>query len=71
VDGTAVAVTHGGIVRAVLADVLGIPDDRIFRIAVEPASVAIVEWVEDVPTLVALGGGAYPCTRADRSRSTP
>ncbi|HEY1317953.1 MAG TPA: alpha-ribazole phosphatase [Gaiella sp.] len=71
VDGTAVAVTHGGIVRAVLADVLGIPDDRIFRIAVEPASVAIVEWVEDVPTLVALGGGAYPSTRADRSRFTP
>ena len=70
-DGTVVVVTHGGIVRAVLADVLGIPDDRIFRIAVEPASLAIVEWVEDVPTLVLLGSRAYPSARVDRPRSTP
>jgi len=71
VEGTAVVVTHGGIVRAVLADVLGIPDDRIFRIAVEPASLATVDWIENVPRLVALGNGAYPSSRADRSRATP
>jgi alpha-ribazole phosphatase/probable phosphoglycerate mutase len=52
--GTVVAVTHGGIVRAVVADVLGIPDERIFRMAVDPASVAMVEWLEGVPTVVAL-----------------
>jgi alpha-ribazole phosphatase len=63
--GTVVVVTHGGIVRAVLADVLGIPDDRIFRIAVEPASLSIVEWVEGVPMLVALNSGAYASTSAD------
>jgi alpha-ribazole phosphatase len=66
-DGKAiVAVTHGGIVRALLADVLGIPDDRIFRIAVDPASISIVDWIGDVPTVVALNGGAYPSTGADR-----
>lgn len=57
VEGTVAVVAHGGVVRAVLADVLGMPDERIFRIAVEPASLAIVEWVEEVPTLVLLGGG--------------
>jgi len=57
VEGTVAVVAHGGVVRAVLADVLGMPDERIFRIAVEPASLAIVEWVEAVPTLVLLGGG--------------
>jgi alpha-ribazole phosphatase/probable phosphoglycerate mutase len=70
-DGTVVVVTHGGIVRAVLADVLGMPDDRIFRIAVEPASLAIVEWVEDLPTLALLGSQAYPSTRVDQPRSKP
>jgi hypothetical protein len=58
-------------VRAVLADVLGMPDDRIFRIAVEPASLAIVEWVEDLPTLALLGSQAYPSTRVDQPRSKP
>jgi broad specificity phosphatase PhoE len=46
---TVVAVTHGGVVRAVLADVLGMPDELVFRIAVEPASVSVVEWIADEP----------------------
>jgi alpha-ribazole phosphatase len=44
-DGSVVvAITHAGVVRAVLADALGIPDDRYFRIDVEPASITRVEW---------------------------
>jgi alpha-ribazole phosphatase/probable phosphoglycerate mutase len=67
-DGTIVVVTHGGIVRAILADVLGIPDDRIFRIAVDPASLSIVDWVDDVPTVVALNHRTYPSTaQTDRA----
>ena len=58
-DGTVVAVTHGGVVRAVLADALGIPDDRIFRLAVDPASLSILDWVDDVPIVVALNVRAY------------
>jgi alpha-ribazole phosphatase len=41
-----VAVTHGGVIRTVLADALGLPAERMFRIAVEPASIARVAWVE-------------------------
>ena len=49
-----VAVTHGGVVRAVLSHVLGIPDDRIFRIAVAPASLSILEWSDGVPLVTAV-----------------
>jgi len=48
---TVVAVTHGGVIRAVLGDVLGIPHDRIFRIAIDPASRSVVEWVEGEPVV--------------------
>jgi alpha-ribazole phosphatase len=51
---TVVAVTHGGVVRAVLSHVLGIPDDRIFRIAVAPASSSVVEWSDGVPLVTAV-----------------
>ena len=53
-DATIVAVTHGGVVRAVLSEALGIPAERIFRIAVEPASVSIVEWLDGEPLVRAV-----------------
>ena len=43
-----VAVTHGGVVRAVLAEALGTPHDRIFRLAVDTASITRVSWREGV-----------------------
>jgi alpha-ribazole phosphatase len=52
---TVIVVTHGGIVRATVADALGVPAERIFRLTVEPASVAVIEWLEDVPLLRSLG----------------
>ena len=44
-----VVVTHGGVIRAVLRTVLGFPAERPFRIAVDPASVTTLEWVEGEP----------------------
>jgi alpha-ribazole phosphatase len=46
-----VAVTHGGVVRAVLAEALGLSDDQAFRIAIETASMTRVEW-QDGTTIV-------------------
>jgi alpha-ribazole phosphatase/probable phosphoglycerate mutase len=54
-----VLVTHGGVVRALVADALGIPDDRIFRIAVDPASVSVVEWLDGVPVVLSVNRQAY------------
>jgi alpha-ribazole phosphatase len=65
-DGTIVAVTHGGVVRAVLSDVLGVPADRIFRIAVAPASVSVVEWVDDTPVVLRVNAETYASGRIDR-----
>ena len=51
-DGRLVAaVTHGGVVRALVAGVLEIPPERIFRLAVNHASVTVVEWVGGEPTV--------------------
>jgi alpha-ribazole phosphatase len=44
-----VAVTHGGVVRAVLCTVLDLPPERVFRLAIDPASVTTVEWIGDEP----------------------
>ncbi len=41
-----VAVTHGGVVRAVVAAALGMPDDRIFGVSVDTASITHVGWSE-------------------------
>ena len=52
--GLVAVVTHGGVVRAVLQTVLGIPAERIFRIAVEPASATIIDWVDGEPLVRAV-----------------
>lgn len=61
---TIVVVTHGGVVRAIVGDVLGMPAERVFRIAVDPGSVTIVEWLDGEP--VVRGLNAPPCASPAR-----
>jgi alpha-ribazole phosphatase len=69
---TVVAVAHGGVVRAVLSDVLGVPDERVFRISVAPASLSIVEWVDDVPLVRCVNERvALPAHPSPDDRRTP
>lgn len=49
-----IAVAHGGVVRAVLAEALGMPCERIFRFAVDTASITRVVWHGDVPLVVSV-----------------
>lgn len=42
-------VSHGGVLRALLAYCLEIPAPRIFRIAQEHTAVSVVTWIEGVP----------------------
>jgi len=44
-------VTHGGIVRAVVAGILGVAPERIFRLGVDYASLTVVEWIGDEPVV--------------------
>jgi probable phosphomutase (TIGR03848 family) len=48
-----VAVSHGDIIKAVLADALGMHLDMFQRINVDPASVSIVQYTADRPYLLA------------------
>jgi broad specificity phosphatase PhoE len=53
-DELVVVATHGGVVRAVLRSVLELPAERIFRIAVEPASVTTLDWLDGEPIVRAV-----------------
>jgi broad specificity phosphatase PhoE len=52
--GFVVAVTHAGVVRAVLRRILELPAERIFRLAIDPASITTVEWVDGEPVVRAV-----------------
>jgi probable phosphomutase (TIGR03848 family) len=48
-----VAVSHGDVIKAILADALGMHLDLFQRINVDPASVSIVQYTADRPYLLA------------------
>lgn len=46
---TAAVVTHGGVVRAILAHCLGMPDAAIFALAQDYGGVSVVDWFGETP----------------------
>lgn len=55
-----VAVTHADIVKAVVADAVGLPLDRFQRLVADPASVSVVHYAESGPALLAFNTLAGP-----------
>jgi broad specificity phosphatase PhoE len=53
---TIAVVTHGGVVRAVLARVLGLADERVFAFDLGYARVSVVDWF-DATAVVRLVNG--------------
>jgi broad specificity phosphatase PhoE len=53
-EGTVAVVTHGGPIRAILAHCLRMPDDAIFRLAIDYGSRSVVEWLDGVPVVRAV-----------------
>jgi ribonuclease H / adenosylcobalamin/alpha-ribazole phosphatase len=51
---TAVVICHGVVIRALLADVLGMPIDSIFRFDIPYCSVSVVDWFGEHPLLRSL-----------------
>jgi broad specificity phosphatase PhoE len=49
--GSVAVVTHGGVVRAALVEVLGIDGSKVFRIGQSWGGMSLVEWVGDEPIL--------------------
>jgi broad specificity phosphatase PhoE len=54
--GCALAVTHGGVVRAVVSESLGIPAAAIFRLDQSYGGVTVVDWIEETPIVRLLNG---------------
>jgi len=56
----AVVVTHGGVIRAALAEWLSMPDEAIFRLDQRYCGVTIVDWLDGVPVVRLLNGATVP-----------
>ncbi|HEX3899165.1 MAG TPA: histidine phosphatase family protein [Mycobacteriales bacterium] len=75
-DATWVAVSHGDVIKAILADALGLHLDAFQRIVVDPASVSVVTYTDLRPFVVRMndiGGdlaGLIPPTKKSRRRSS-
>jgi broad specificity phosphatase PhoE len=56
---TVAAVTHGGVIRAVLGHVLRMPDEAIFRLEQRYLGVSVVEWLDGFPLVRQVNGAHY------------
>jgi broad specificity phosphatase PhoE len=74
-DAVYAVVSHGDVIKAVLADALGLHLDQFQRIVVDPASVSIVTYTPLRPFVVRLNdsGGelAFLAPRKGRRRKRP
>ena len=62
------AVSHGGVVRALLAHCLGVPDERIFRLGQDHAAVSVIRWIDRSPIVELVNGPAAAAAEAVMSR---
>jgi probable phosphomutase (TIGR03848 family) len=76
-DATWIAVSHGDVIKAILADALGMHLDAFQRIQVDPASVSVIRYTELRPFVVRMNdrGGAVsdlipPKKRARRRKAS-
>jgi alpha-ribazole phosphatase/probable phosphoglycerate mutase len=56
---TVALVTHGGVVRVVLAEALELPDTAFFRLDQPYGALSVVDWVEGVPVVRIAGAVLY------------
>ncbi|CAN5336964.1 histidine phosphatase family protein [soil metagenome] len=76
-DAVWVACSHGDVIKAILADALGLHLDQFQRIVVEPASISVISYTDTRPFVVRVndtGGGIEalmpPKKRGRRKRSS-
>ena len=50
-NGSIVIVTHGGVCRMILGNVLGVPPENWLKISQDYACINILEWYNDSPTV--------------------
>jgi probable phosphomutase (TIGR03848 family) len=57
-----VAVTHGDVIKAILADALGMHLDLFQRIGVDPASVSVIRYTDRRPFVLRMNDSSTPLT---------
>lgn len=70
-DATWLACSHGDVIKAVVADALGLHLDQFQRIVIDPCSVTIISYTETRPFVVRVndtGGGVADLLPAKKSR---
>lgn len=67
--GTVAVVSHGGVLRAMLAECLSIPHEAIFRIDQSYGAISIVDWIDTVPLVRLLN--AQPSIAESMTTVTP
>jgi alpha-ribazole phosphatase len=59
-EGEAAAiVAHGGVIRVVLGDVLGLGDGAVFRLGLDYGGASVVDWLDGVPIVRAVNTVLY------------
>lgn len=59
-EGEVVAlVAHGGVVRVVLADALGLPDGAVFRVGQSPGGLSVIDWTGGAPVVPLVNAVLY------------
>lgn len=54
------AASHGDVIKAIVSDALGTPLDLFQRIAIDPASITVIRYGEERPTVVRVNDSAAP-----------
>lgn len=55
---TAAVVSHGGVLRAMVADCLSMPDEAIFRLDQSYGALSIIDWIDSTPIVRLLNAQA-------------
>lgn len=56
---TAAVVTHGGVVRAILAEALGLPPDNVFRLDIGYCRISVVDLIDGAVVVRMVNGGGH------------
>lgn len=54
------AASHGDLIKAIVADALGTPLDLFQRISIDPASITVIRYGDERPTVVRVNDSAAP-----------
>ena len=70
-DAVWLACSHGDVIKAILADALGLHLDQFQRIVVDPASISIVSYTETRPFVVRINDTGGDVSGLSRTQARP